>query len=354
MENVFRQDYSNTMITITDVAKAAGVSITTASRVFTESEHPVNEATRGRVLTAAKELGYQPNMLASGLRRGKSFSVGIVLDSITGPFTPPIVQGIQECLKQSSFTSSIINSFNDPEIELEFVRTMLGRQVDGIIFVDTNVHSINQITLKTNKPLVFIKRRAVKYSSNCVSVLPDNRYGGELAARHLVALGHSRIAHIRGPEGWDASHLREEGFRSVLEEKNIPIIEGLFVSGDWSMEAGYAAMQQLLSRTEHPTAVFVANDQMAAGAVYAIHDAGLDVPRDIAIVGFDNLELSRYTRPALTTINQPLQQLGETGAKIFLAQLEGQKISELTIEIKGELIVRDSCGTKLRQENQTE
>jgi LacI family transcriptional regulator len=339
------------MATITEVAKAAGVSIATASRVFTESEHAVNEATRERVLQAAKDLGYQPNMLASGLRRGKSFSVGIVLDSITGPFTPQIVQGIQEYLKQYDFASSIVNSFTDTKIENDSVRMMLGRQVDGIIFVDTNVHSTDQIAIKTNKPLIFVKRRtlAADENKNCISIIPDNRYGGELAARHLIQLGHRRIAHIKGPHGWDASRQREDGFRSILESEHIPLDETLFVEGDWTLESGYEAMQRLLSQPSRPSAVFVANDQMAAGAIYAIQDLGLRVPRDIAIVGYDNLELSRFIRPALTTVSQPLQQLGETAAKVFLEQLEGERANELTIEIRGELIVRESCGLKQKQ-----
>jgi len=339
------------MVTITEVAKAAGVSIATASRVISESDHSVNEATRVRVLAAADKLGYQPNMLASGLRRGKSFTVGIVLDRINSSFTPPIVQGIQEYLKQYDFASSIINSFNDPKIENDSIRRMLGRQVDGIIFVDTNVHSTDEIELKTNKPLIFVKRRRLKESKNCISILPDNRFGGELAARHLVRLGHHRIAHIKGPEGWDASRLREEGFRSVLESEQITIGESFFASGDWSLESGYAAMQFLLSQTLHPSAVFVANDQMAVGAIYAIQDRGLKVPDDIAVVGYDNLELARYIRPTLTTISQPLQQLGEAAAKILIEQLEGSRTDELTIEIKGELMVRDSCGAKRKEAN---
>jgi LacI family transcriptional regulator len=332
--------------TIVDVAKAAGVSITTASRVFTNSDHAVNQETRERILSAAKSLGYEPNLLASGLRRGHSNTIGIILDNIVSDFTPTIVRGLQDHLKQFGYSSLIVNSDYDRAAENESVRFLLSRQVDGIIFVDTNAHSVDQIIPRTHKPLVFVKRRTASRSKKCVSVLPDNRYGGWLATHHLIQAGHRRIAHIQGPDGWDASILREEGYREALQQAGLPIDETCIARGDWEKQTGYNAMQKLLDLPSPPTAVFAANDAMAVGAIYAIQDRGLSVPGHIAVIGFDDVSFAKFVRPTLTTIRQPLNELGVAAARAVLDQLAGKTIEEMTIEVKGKLIVRESCGSE--------
>ena len=333
-------------VSLLDVAKAAKVSVSTAHRALTHSDHAVSQETRERILKVAAELSYKPNMLASGLRRGRSFSLGIVIDSITGPFTPFIVRSIQDLLKKEGYSCIIVNSDNDPAAEVEAMRVLLSRQVDGIIFIDTNVHSVNQILHQTKKPLIFIKRRSTTASQNCISVLPDNRYGGRLATQHLVQLGHTRIAHITGPVDWDASILREEGYTEVLEANHIPIEASLIAHGNWQADGGARAMERILSVPVFPTAVFVANDEMAIGAIYAAQDHGLKIPEDLAVVGFDDLAYASFMRPSLTTVRQPLHNMGNTAVSVMMDQLEGKPINQMTFEVKGELIIRQSCGAK--------
>ncbi len=176
------------------------------------------------------------------------------------------------------------------------------------------------------------------------SVVPDDHYGAGLAVRHLVALGHRRIAYIHGPAGWHSAQRRLAGYRDELAAHNLDFDPTLVQPGDWEYEGGYAATKNLLALDELATAIFPANDLMALGAICAIQDAGLNVPRDIAIVGYDNREFTRIVRPRITTVSMPVYEMGRTAAELLLKQVEEGRQDMAEIKVRGQLFIRETCG----------
>ena len=329
-------------VSLVDVARAAGVSNATASRVLSNSDYPVSTQTRLKVLKAAEELGYRPNLIARGLRTEQTFTIGLIVENILSPFIPPIARGIHDYLSQHDYFSIIINSDWDPEVESAAIADLSRRHIDGIIFVESYTRSSDEVAKLIEKPHIFVHRLFNSLNPN--SVVPDDLYGARLAVRHLACLGHRRIAFINGPEDWDAAVNRLAGYQEELAEWNIPFDSALVGRGDWQVQSGFAVTQQLLTCTPSPTAIFAANDLMALGVIYAVQDAGLRVPEDIAVVGFDDRDFSGFVRPAITTIKMPCEEMGRISAKSLL-QLIDQEVE--TIEptlVKGELVVRQSCG----------
>ncbi len=329
-------------VTIRELAKAAGVSITTVSRVLNNSVHSVNQETKHRILTLAAELGYQPNLAARSLRSERTEMIGVIADSTISPFTPVIIHAIETYLKQKGYVCIIINTAWNPEKEKKAVRDLLSRSVDGIIFVESWHQNSNQDLDLANKPYVFVHR--LFNAPNRNSVIPDEVNGAQLAISHLAQLGHRRIAYINGPSNYFATSIRLSGYKQELENQKIKFDENLVVVGDWGVQSGYDACKNLLSQTNPPSAIFAANDLMALGAVYAVQDSGLSVPDDVAIVGYDDREIASLVRPALTTVSLPAYEMGEKAARMVLSLIEGDDTYHEEIKIKGELIIRQSCG----------
>jgi DNA-binding LacI/PurR family transcriptional regulator len=214
--------------------------------------------------------------------------------------------------------------------------------VDGIIFVEYSHRVHSEVLEETSKPHMFVHRIFGSPIKN--SVVPDDHYGATLAVRHLISLGHRRIAYINGPENWHNSRTRYVGYKDELESQNILIDSVLVQPGDWELESGYNATQNLLSLDDPPTSIFAANDLMALGAVYAIQDGGLNVPKDIAVVGYDNRDFAKIVRPKLTTVVMPVYEMGRVATEALLEQIaEGREEME-EIKVRGELIIRDTCG----------
>jgi DNA-binding LacI/PurR family transcriptional regulator len=329
-------------VTIRELADAAGVSIATVSRVLNNKPHPVGEATRQRILTLADEMGYRPNLAARSLRTERSSTIGIITDNIDSPHTTMMIRGIQDHVKEDGYICVIISADWDPQNEREAIHDLASRSIDGIIFAETWHRSANEILKLANKPFVFVHRQFP--SAHPYSVTPDEVYGARLAIGHLVGLGHRRIGYINGPVQFYASADRLHGYAEELAIHGIPYNQGLVTRGDWQVASGYTAMEELLSQEARPTAVFAGNDLMAAGAMYAIFDAGLQIPQDVAVVGYDNREIARIFRPSLTTVTLPLYQMGEASAQILLDLLDGKDEPQSEVKIRGRLIIRESCG----------
>jgi LacI family transcriptional regulator len=329
-------------VTLEEIAKAAGFSVPTVSRALTNSSYPVNPATRQHIIEVAQALGYKPNLAARSLRTDQTNTIGIIVDDILSPFTPPIVRGIQDYLKPFDYLGLIVNSDWDPEIEQEAIDTLVSRPVDGIIFVEYSHFAVNETLEQSNKPYVFVHRL---FGSNILnSVVPDDHYGAALAVRHLINLGHQRIAYINGPEGWHTSQRRLAGYKDELTANGIAIDPDLIQPGDWEFEGGYMAATNLLALNHLPTAVFAANDVMALGAICAIQNASLNVPNDIAIVGYDNRGFARIVRPKISTVSMPVYEMGRTAAEMLLKQIEEGRQAIDEIKIKGSLFIRETCG----------
>lgn len=339
-------------VTLEEIAKATGFSIPTVSRALTNSNYPVNSVTRQRIIEAAQAMGYKPNLSARSLRTEQTNIIGLIVDDLLSPFVPPIVRGIQDYLKDFEYLSLIVNCEWDPELEQDAIKTLVSRPVDGIVFVEYSHLAVNEVLERSHKPYVFVHRLFGSPVKN--SVVPDDYYGASLAVKHLVALGHRRIAYINGPEGWHSAQRRLVGYKGELAAQGLNFDPTLVQPGDWELEGGYKAAKNLLSLAELPTAIFAANDLMALGAIYAIQDAGLKVPEDIAVVGYDNRDFTKIVRPKITTVSMPIYEMGRAAAELLLKQItEGQAKAD-EIKIRGQLFVRETCGADEAQRTQDE
>ena len=329
-------------VTLEEIAKAAGFSVPTVSRALTNNNYPVSPATRQRIIEVAQEMGYKPNIAARSLRTDQTSTIGIIVDDILSPFTPPIVRGVQDYLKQFDYMSLIVNSDWDPAIEQDAISALVSRPVDGIIFVEYSHLAINEVLEQSHRPYVFVHRLFGSDIRN--SVVPDDYYGATLAVEHLISLGHRRIAYINGPESWHISQRRLAGYKDALTSHELAIDPALIQPGDWEFEGGDVAARNLLALDELPTAIFAANDLMALGAICAIQDAELNVPNDIAIVGYDNREFARIVRPKISTVSMPVYEMGRTAAELLLKQIEKGRQEVDEIKVRGKLFVRETCG----------
>jgi DNA-binding LacI/PurR family transcriptional regulator len=329
-------------VKLEDIAKETGFSISTVSRVLSNSNYPVAEQIRAKVVQAAEMMGYEPNIAARSLRTDRTNTIGIIVDDLLSPFTPPIVRGIQDTLNENGFLSLIVNSDWDPDQEQAAIKTLLSRPVDGIIFVEYSHQTTSDILEHSNRPHVFVHRLFGSPIKN--SVVPDDYHGASLATEHLIDLGHRQIAYINGPENWHTCRARLSGFRDTLIDHHMPFEPSLVQPGDWELESGYKAAENFLSLPERPTAIFAANDLMALGAIYALQDAGLKVPEDVAVVGYDNRNFTKIVRPRITTVNMPVIEMGGVAAELILNQIAEGRKEEEEIKVKGQLIIRETCG----------
>ncbi len=339
-------------ITLEEIAKATGFSVPTVSRALTNNTYPVNPTTRQRIIEAAQDMGYRPNLSARSLRTDQTNTIGIIVDDILSPFTPPIVRGIQDYLKEFDYLSLMVNSDWDTELEKEAITTLVHRPVDGIIFVEYSHLAVNEVLQQSHKPYVFVHRLFGSSIKN--SVVPDDHYGGALAVKHLAALGHRRIAYINGPEGWHSAQRRFVGYKDQLAQLGLEFETDLVQSGDWEFESGYQAAVKLLSLSHLPTAIFAANDMMAMGAIYAIQDAGLNVPKEIAVVGYDNRAFTKIFRPKISTVSMPVYEMGRIAAELLLNQIAEGRKEMAEIKVKGQLFIRETCGADAAQRTQEE
>ncbi len=337
-------------VKLEDIARETGFSISTVSRVLSNSNYPVSETIREKVLRVADTMGYQPNIAARSLRTDRTNTIGILVDDLLSPFTPPIVRGIQDYLNEYGFLSLIVNSDWDPGQEQAAIKTLLSRPVDGIVFVEYSHQTHSDDLERSNKPHVFVHRLFGSPIKN--SVVPDDYSGARLATEHLIHLGHRRIGYINGPENWHTCRARLSGYQDTLASENLRFDASLVQPGDWEIESGYTATKNLLNLAEHPTAIFAANDAMALGAIYAIQDAGLNVPNDVAVVGYDNRNFTKTVRPRITTVSMPVIEMGGVAAELLLRQIAEGRKEEEEIKVKGQLIIRETCGAP--EENRTQ
>lgn len=329
-------------VTLVEIAQTAGVSVSTVSRALSNSNYPLKEETRQRILELAEEMGYKPNLVARSLQSNRSHLVGVIVDRMQSPFAAATVQGIQDGLREEGYSISIAYSNRDQALAEEAINSFYSRQVDGIVILNSWLHHFNdRILALQTRPFIFVNRLFSNCLSNCVG--PGDHIGAQLATQHLVDLGHRRIAYINGMEDWIEAQNRLSGYRDILEQQNLPVDHALIRQGDWGVDSGYQAAQELLALDQRPTAIFAANDIMALGAIYAIQEAGLQIPKDIAMVGYDDRDFAAWIRPALTTIRMPSYEMGQAAARLLLKQFSGEELEDAT-QIPGKLIIRQSCG----------
>ena len=333
-------------VKLEDIAKITGFSVPTVSRVLTNSSYPVNEETRKKILAAANEMGYRPNIMARSLRTDRTHTVGLVLDDLLSPFTPPIVRGIQDYLVEQGYMSVILNSDLDPELEKNAISTLISRPVDGFIFVEfSHVAPLDEV-YRSHKPHVFVHRLFGREIYN--SIVPDDYHNASLAVTHLINLGHRRIAYINGPQEWHSSQQRMNAYLDVLATHGIEKDPSIIQVGNWELESGYASAKSILALPNRPSAFFAANDLMALGVIYAIQEMGLKVPDDVAVVGYDNRDFASICRPRITTVSLPVYEMGWAAGEMILQQIASGANSQDEVKVKGKLFIRDSCGADER------
>jgi len=332
------------MPTIHEVAQKANVSITTVSHVINKSRF-VSEEVQLRVLSSMEELGYRPNAIARSLRRGRTLTIGLILPDSANPFFAEIGRGIETKAFNNGFNAILCNSDGDPQKEALYIDVLLKKQIDGLVLVATGNHPETLETLKKSHiPIVIVDRKIPL--PNADIVLVDNRIGGYLATRHLISLGHVRIGCVSGPSNLTPSGDRVLGYKEALVEAGIPIDEGLILTGDFQLASGRSNTLELLNLSHPPSAIFLSNDLMAIGAIRAALENGREVPRDLAIVGFDDIELSSYITPMLTTVRQPTKNIGEEATELLIERINNSTSPTKSLLIPPELIIRDSCGGK--------
>lgn len=327
--------------TIRDVAKRAGVGVATVSRVLNNSGYAKPE-TRERVLQAAAELGFVPSQLARGLVRRLSATVGLVIPDITNPFFPAITRGVEDAASEAGYTVFLCNTDNDPTLESLDVQKLRERRVDGIIFVGTSERRELVERLLADQIPVVVTDRQLEHA-DVDTVLVDNHAGALAACRHLIGLGHRRIAHAAGHRSTRTGQDRCSGYQEALREAGVPFDESLVSWGDFTYESGYHAAQVLLGRTPRPTAIFAANDLIAFGAMRAAEDAGIRVPEELSVVGFDDIQMASVVRPGLTTVRQPAYEMGRTAMRMLLERINGRVEGAARRHLfEAELIVRST------------
>lgn len=331
--------------TIIDVARQAGVSIATVSRVIHGSPL-VNETTRRRVQQAMTDLSYAPNVVARGLVTRRTQAIGLVITSLADPFFPAIVQGVEETALDSRYSVFLCTSNNDPARELNVVRQLRERRVDAIIVAASRVGSLYQSHLQDIKvPLVLINNEQNGVYTYTVGT--DDVAGGRLATEYLLDLGHRTVGYIHGPTTKQSSHERQRGYELALQARGITAQPALIAVGDGQAEGGHRAMAQLLQARPRPTAVFCFNDLTAIGALRAVRKASLCVPADLSVIGYDDIDMAAYVEPALTTVAQQTYQLGKRAFLLALDLLDGKNVASITLPAT--LVERASCSAPRRQ-----
>jgi DNA-binding LacI/PurR family transcriptional regulator len=341
--------------TLSDVAKTAGVTSMTVSRVINQNGY-VSEETREKVLRAVKDLNYRRNGLARGLKRQRTDTIGLVLGDIANPYAAELARSIRDVTSQHGYNLFICISEHSAKEDVAAFDALTEHQVDGIIVAtrsnrigDEHLHEM----VERGVSVVCIGRDF--YDENSDSVMADALRGGFQATRHLIDLGHKKIAFIGATLASEKNLKRFQGYLKALEENGLEIDERLITGnteanddapGYSTEKLGYEAMKRLLVLPSRPTAVFARNDFTAIGAINAIKENGLRIPEDISIVGFDDIPMAAHTAPALTTVRQPTRRQGSLAAEFLLRRIEAKEAVEREEKIlECELIIRDSTGS---------
>lgn len=329
------------MATIQDVARDAGVSTATVSRVLSAPEL-VAEATRARVTASVERLGYQPNFAAKSLRTLKTEKILVTVPDISNPFFSQVIRGVEEAARAAGYSVLLGDTRHEADREEEYAAMLLRREADGLIFLGHRLPEALAGMVATRgvrTPIV----NGCEYSSELgvSGAHIDNAQAAGEAMEHLYALGHRRVGVITGPLASPLSRDRLEGARKVSESQAHP--GGLAVAaGDFSIESGLREAAAMLAGPERPTAIFCFSDEMAMGALEAIRRAGLDCPHDVSLMGFDDIRFAEYLDPPLTTISQPMDQIGHEAVRLLLDILSGRAQALEHVTLPHRLVVRGS------------
>jgi LacI family transcriptional regulator len=326
---------------IIDVAKKAKVSPSTVSRVLNNGL--VKKETRAKVMRVIQELGYSPCFKARSLRSGMTYTVGCITPAISTAFGYQIIDAIESTLAGKGFNLLLIQAKHpDKHQEMSYANLLRERRVDGLIIVsprEFDQRELEQLADR-NMPLIFIEGSVSRYP--LPSINPDNYRGGFLATEHLIKAGHRRIAHITGQNHWTPCQDRLRGYKDALEAYGIPFNSKWIGHGDMYINSGMEIAKEMMNSVHKPTAFFGVNDYTAIGIIKALKDAKLKIPQDVAVVGFDDIDLAEFLHPSLSTVRQPLYRIGQEAVRRVLQMIATQESDDSTTILPVELIVRES------------
>ena len=331
-------------ITMADVAKRAGVSKTTVSRVL-NGKCEINEATALRVRQVIEEMGYVPSAGAVGLARGRTQTLGMLVPSLTWPWMGDLLQGVVDVVESEGYGLLLFTCNRGDQSMRQFATQVSAKAFDGLLVVEPE-GTIDYIAglYERGLPVVLIDDRARR--PRFPSVATTNRDGAEMAADHLLALGRRRPLVITGENRFGCTHERLAGFAAAFDAAGVTLDPGLVVEGDFTVDCGRLAVKRMLDAGVAFDSVFAHNDLSAAGALQAVREAGLKVPEDVAVVGFDDIPLAAHTEPPLTTVRQPLREMGEAAARMLISHFGDTSLPDIPTVIPTTLVVRGSTASE--------
>jgi LacI family repressor for deo operon, udp, cdd, tsx, nupC, and nupG len=328
---------------MSDVAKLANVSPATVSRVLSHPEM-VSVETRKKVLGVINQVNYKPHIVARQFRTKETKIILVVVPDITSAFFSKVLRGIEHVAVNHGYQVILGDTENDIEREKEYINLLLQKQADGMVLLTARLNKTNLEEISNHFPMVLACEYIEGLSIPTVSI--DNISSARKATEHLIKLGHTKIAHITGTINVILSRDRMRGYQQAMMSHDLDIDSAYIQEGDFSFESGYNQMLKLLALENPPTAVFAFNDDMAMGAIKAVKDSGLNVPKDLAVVGFDNIKMSSVHEPNLTTIDQPKYEIGKKAMEMLIKLINKESIHKKKIVMKDELIIRESCSSE--------
>jgi LacI family transcriptional regulator len=327
--------------TIHDVARVAEVSIGTASKALNRTGH-LRQETRDKVLVVAREIGYRPNDLAQSLHRARSMTVGLITNDSFGRFSFPIFEALEEKLADQGIAVFMCNATDDPARERQHLDQLMRKRIDGLIVTARRADKRPPVgPVPAGLPIIYVYSQAD--DPNALCLVPDDEGGARLAIDHLLAGGRRRIAHIAGPERFEAVRLRHAGYAASLAAAGVTYDPALYVNGAWSEGWGRDAVARLFDGgASPPDALFCDNDQLARGASEALRERGIEIPRQVAIVGFDNWEvMTTAAQPPLSSVDLNLSTLGHEAGAALLSIIGGERLSGVR-RLPCSLVIRES------------
>ncbi|WP_066250412.1 LacI family DNA-binding transcriptional regulator [Neobacillus drentensis] len=329
-------------VTIKDIAKQAGVSITTVSRIINNKAEGIRKETCEKVLKVVEELHYKPNSIARSMITKKTYTIGLVIPDIRNPFFPELVRGVEDVANAAQYTVFLCNTDSSHRKETDYLAIMKEKNVDGIIFTgpqELQSKDFYQSVQEYEIPIILLDRG--QEIEDFSGVYIDNVQAGYMATKHLLELSHQNIGCITGPAAIPNSNERYKGYLKAFSEFQIPVDESIVIPGNYQMEGGYVAAKALLKERD-VTAIFAFNDLMAFGVYQAAYELGIKIPEDLSVVGFDNLPFNQLIRPKLTTIEQSAYKMGEIAAKMLFDQINNEKSVKEQVFIEPTLIINGS------------
>lgn len=324
-----------------DVARQAGVSTSTVSHVINKDRF-VSDAITEKVNAAIKSLNYAPSALARSLKLNQTHTIGMLITASTNPFYSELVRGVERSCFERGYSLVLCNTEGDEQRMNSNLETLMQKRVDGLLLLCTETHQPSQEIMQRYPSIPTVMMDWAPFDGDSDLIQDNSLLGGDMATQYLIDKGYTRIACIAGPLDKTPARLRLEGYQSAMQRSGLPLHDAYVITSDFEFGGGLTAMRALLALAEPPQAVFVGNDAMAVGVYQALYQAGLSVPRDMAVVGYDDIELAAFMTPPLTTIHQPKDELGELAIDVLIHRMAQPGQKQQRVQLTPELVVRGS------------